>query len=113
GSSCGITPADTGSTAAAWSIVEERGESVNSQGSTESAEVTGPAEPTVDTDEAVDTAGAVDAKGRPLAVEPAAVPWLELGIFALIAFGLAWLVCLPLWVTGQWLSEPLAVQLCG
>ena len=67
-----------------------------SQGPIESAEVTGPAEPTVDTAEAVDTAEPVDAKGRPLAVEPAGVPWLELGIFVLIAFGLAWLVCLPL-----------------
>jgi membrane protease YdiL (CAAX protease family) len=80
---------------------------VNSQGPTESAEVSGPADPTVD------TAEAVDAKGRPLAVEPAAVPWLELGLFVLIAFGLAWLVCLPLWVTGQGLSDPLAVQLYG
>lgn len=80
---------------------------MNSQGPTESAEVSGPADPTVD------TAEAVDAKGRPLAVEPAAVPWLEFGLFVLIAFGLAWLVCLPLWVTGQGLSDPLAVQLYG
>src|SRR5699024_4813287 len=104
---CGITPADTGTAAARSDIVEERGESVNSQGPTESAEVSGPADPTVD------TAEAVDAKGRPLAVEPAAVPWLEFGLFVLIAFGLAWLVCLPLWVTGQGLSDPLAVQLYG
>src|SRR5699024_2201261 len=94
-------------------IVKERGESVISQGAIESAEVTGPAEPTVDTAEAVDTAEPVDAKGRPLAVEPAGVPWLALGSFVLIAFGLAWLVCLPLWVTGQGLSDPLAVQLYG
>ncbi|SDS08686.1 Membrane protease YdiL, CAAX protease family [Brevibacterium siliguriense] len=55
----------------------------------------------------------VDAKGRPLAVVPARVPWLELGIFAVIAFGLAWLVCLPLWLSGKGLSDVVAVQLYG
>ncbi|TGD30068.1 CPBP family intramembrane metalloprotease [Brevibacterium sp. S22] len=58
-------------------------------------------------------AEAADRKGRPLAVVPTRVPWLELGIFAVIAFGLAWLACLPLWVSGEGLGDPLAVQLYG
>ncbi|WP_343071787.1 CPBP family intramembrane glutamic endopeptidase [Brevibacterium renqingii] len=58
-------------------------------------------------------AEAVDVKGRPLAVVPAQVPWLELGVFVITAFGLAWLVCLPLWITGKGISDPLSVQLYG
>ena len=58
-------------------------------------------------------AEAADAKGRPLAVVPARAPWLELGIFAVIAFGLAWVVCLPLWISGKGLSDVLAVQFYG
>jgi membrane protease YdiL (CAAX protease family) len=61
----------------------------------------------------VTPAEATDAKGRPLAVVSAKVPWLELGIFAVIAFGLAWVACLPLWVSGEGLSDLLAVQLYG
>ena len=53
------------------------------------------------TNEAHPTTEAVDAKGRPLAVVPARVPWLEIGIFAVAAFGLAWLACLPLWVSAE------------
>src|SRR5699024_309054 len=123
------TPAAPLSLGQRRSVTRERGESVNSQvqGPTGSAEATGPAEPMINPAEAIHpaeavpgtaaappgTAAAVDAKGRPLAVVPAGVPWLELGLFAVIAFGLAWLVCLPLWVTGQGLSDPLAVQLYG
>ncbi|WP_246490454.1 CPBP family intramembrane glutamic endopeptidase [Brevibacterium oceani] len=59
------------------------------------------------------TTEAVDTKGRPLAGVPRRMPWLELGLFAVIAFGLAWLACLPLWTSGEGLSDPLAVQLCG
>ena len=55
----------------------------------------------------------VDAKGRPLAVVPSRVPWLEIGIFAVIAFGLAWLACLPLWTSGEGISDPLAVTVFG
>lgn len=55
----------------------------------------------------------VDAKGRPLAVVPTRVPWIEVGVFAVIAFGLAWLACLPLWTSGEGLGDPVAVQLCG
>lgn len=62
---------------------------------------------------AVPAAPAVDAKGRPLAVVPATVPWLEVAIFVVIAFALAWLVCLPLWISGKGLSDPLAVQVYG
>ncbi|WP_228278307.1 CPBP family intramembrane glutamic endopeptidase [Brevibacterium limosum] len=58
-------------------------------------------------------AEAVDRKGRPLAVVPGRVPWLELGIFAVIAFGLAWVACLPLWISGEGLSNVVAVQLYG
>ncbi|WP_432789852.1 CPBP family intramembrane metalloprotease [Brevibacterium sp. K11IcPPYGO002] len=55
----------------------------------------------------------VDAKGRPLAVVPSRVPWLEIGVFAVIAFGLAWLACLPLWTSGEGISDPLAVTVFG
>ncbi|WP_423058619.1 lysostaphin resistance A-like protein [Brevibacterium linens] len=55
----------------------------------------------------------VDAKGRPLAVVPARVPWLELGIFAVTAFGLAWLACLPLWFSDQGIGDPVLLLACG
>ncbi|WP_434591765.1 lysostaphin resistance A-like protein [Brevibacterium sp. 1718] len=55
----------------------------------------------------------VDAKGRPLAVVPARVPWLEIGIFAVIAFGLAWLACLPLWFSAEGIGDPVLLLACG
>ena len=55
----------------------------------------------------------VDAKGRPLAVVPARVPWLEIGIFAVIAFGLAWLACLPLWFSAEGIGDPFLLLACG
>ncbi|WP_262774724.1 CPBP family intramembrane glutamic endopeptidase [Brevibacterium permense] len=55
----------------------------------------------------------VDAKGRPLAVVPARVPWLEIGIFALIAFGLAWIACLPLWFSEKGIGDPALLLACG
>ena len=57
--------------------------------------------------------GQVDAKGRPLAVVPTRVPWLEVVIFLVLAFGLAWVACLPLWLSGKGLSDPLLVQVTG
>jgi membrane protease YdiL (CAAX protease family) len=38
--------------------------------------------------------------------QPPGVPWLLMLIFAVISFGLAWLICLPLWL-GKGLAEPL------
>lgn len=58
-------------------------------------------------------AEAVDAKGRPLAVVPARVPWLEVGIFVVVAAGLAWLAALPLWTSGEGLSDLALVQAAG
>lgn len=55
----------------------------------------------------------VDAKGRPLAVVPARVPWLEIGIFAVTAFGLAWLACLPLWSSEKGIGDPVLLLACG
>ncbi len=65
------------------------------------------------TNEAHPTTEAVDAKGRPLAVVPARVPWLELGIFAVLAFGLAWLACLPLWFSEEGIGDPVLLLACG
>ncbi|WP_228282463.1 CPBP family intramembrane glutamic endopeptidase [Brevibacterium atlanticum] len=56
---------------------------------------------------------AVDAKGRPLAVVPHRVPWLEVGIFIVVAFGLAWLACLPLWLSDEGIGDPVALLICG
>lgn len=55
----------------------------------------------------------VDAKGRPLAVVPSRVPWLPVGVFVAVAVGLAWLVCLPLWLSGEGLSNLALVQISG
>lgn len=55
----------------------------------------------------------VDAKGRPLAIVPAAVPWLEFAVFVAVAVILAWLVCLPLWLSGEGLGDPVLVQVSG
>ncbi|GGC28955.1 abortive infection protein [Brevibacterium sediminis] len=55
----------------------------------------------------------VDAKGRPLAVVPARVPWLEIGIFTVTAFGLAWLACLPLWFSEEGIGDPVLLLACG
>lgn len=55
----------------------------------------------------------VDPKGRPLAIVPTQVPWLEIGIFVAVAMILAWAVCLPLWMSGEGLGNPLLVQVSG
>lgn len=55
----------------------------------------------------------LDAKGRPLAVVPTRVPWLEVGVFFVVAFALAWLACLPLWLSGKGMSDMLFVQVTG
>ncbi|MCD1285264.1 CPBP family intramembrane metalloprotease domain-containing protein [Brevibacterium sp. CCUG 69071] len=55
----------------------------------------------------------VDAKRRPLAVVPSRVPWLPVGVFVAVAVGLAWLVCLPLWLSGEGLSNLALVQISG
>lgn len=55
----------------------------------------------------------LDEKGRPLAVVPAKVPWVALGVFVLVAGCLAWVACLPLWISGEGLKNMVAVQLCG
>lgn len=43
----------------------------------------------------------------PAAAAPTSVPWAAVGVFAAVAFGLAWLVALPLWF-GDGLASPLA-----
>ncbi|GAA1641177.1 MULTISPECIES: CPBP family intramembrane glutamic endopeptidase [Brevibacterium] len=55
----------------------------------------------------------LDEKGRPLDIVPQRVPWPAVGVFILVAGSLAWVVCLPLWVSGKGLSDPVLVQLCG
>ncbi|GAA1863047.1 hypothetical protein GCM10009813_25100 [Brevibacterium marinum] len=55
----------------------------------------------------------VDAKGRPLAIVPATVPWLAVAVFVAVAVVLAWLICLPLWISDEGLQDVLLVQLCG
>lgn len=37
----------------------------------------------------------------------ATVPWLPVGVFAVVSCGLAWLVASPLWARGQGLADPL------
>lgn len=46
-------------------------------------------------------------------VTPARVPWLEVGVFILVAVGLGWLVCLPLWLSGKGLGDPVLTQICA
>lgn len=55
----------------------------------------------------------VDATGRPLAIVPAKVPWLEFAVFVAVAVILAWLVCLPLWLSGEGMGNALLVQISG
>ncbi|MGA0566633.1 CPBP family intramembrane glutamic endopeptidase [Rathayibacter sp. KR2-224] len=50
----------------------------------------------------------VQASGTPF---PVRVPWLAVGTFVVIAFGLAWLITLPLWVSGSGLATPGAILL--
>ena len=40
---------------------------------------------------------------------PARVPWIAVSAFLVIAFGLAWLITLPLWLSGNGLATPGAV----
>jgi membrane protease YdiL (CAAX protease family) len=40
---------------------------------------------------------------------PARVPWPAVGSFIVIAFGLAWLIDLPLWLSGRGLATPGAI----
>ncbi|MCF2571710.1 CPBP family intramembrane glutamic endopeptidase [Brevibacterium sp. UCMA 11754] len=55
----------------------------------------------------------VDPKGRPLAIVPSSVPWLEFAVFVAVAVILAWLVCLPLWLSGEGLGNVMLVQVSG
>lgn len=55
----------------------------------------------------------VDSKGRPLAIVPAKAPWLEIAVFVAVAVILAWLVCLPLWLSGEGLGNVMLVQITG
>ncbi len=48
--------------------------------------------------------------GRPSPF-PRRVPWMAVGAFVVIAFGLAWLIDLPLWTSGRGLATPGAVFL--
>lgn len=43
----------------------------------------------------------------PLPTRPDRVPWPAVGVFVVLAFGLGWLVCLPMWLSGG-LANPLA-----
>lgn len=60
-------------------------------------------------------AGAAAAAQTPTTppVTPARVPWLEVGVFILVAGGLGWLVCLPLWLSGEGLGDPVLTQICA
>lgn len=40
---------------------------------------------------------------------PTRVPWIAVAAFVVIAFGLAWLVTLPLWLSGKGLATPGAI----
>lgn len=55
--------------------------------------------------------GPPSASGPP--VTPTRVPWLEVGVFILVAGGLGWLVCLPLWLSGEGLGDPVLTQICA
>ena len=37
---------------------------------------------------------------------PTRVPWIPVTAFVVIAFGLAWLIALPLWLSGRGLATP-------
>ena len=67
----------------------------------------------VDTSAREPAGDVVEAKGRPLAIVPATVPWLEFAVFVAVAVILAWLVCLPLWLSGEGLGDPVLVQVSG
>ncbi|WP_025157901.1 CPBP family intramembrane glutamic endopeptidase [Leifsonia aquatica] len=54
---------------------------------------------------AASAASRPDGSGRP--DRPARVPWPAVGAYLVVAFGLAWLVALPLWLDGG-LSNPFA-----
>ena len=41
-------------------------------------------------------------------VLPETVSWPRVGVFALLAIGLAWAACSPMWVSGQGLAHPLS-----
>ena len=41
-------------------------------------------------------------------VLPQTVSWPRVGVFVLLAMGLAWVVCSPMWVSGQGLAHPLS-----
>ncbi len=64
-------------------------------------------------DPALGPSARLDSKGRPLNPVPVRVPWLEVGIFVATAVSLGWLVCLPLWLSGEGLENLVMVQLCG
>ncbi len=55
--------------------------------------------------EKIETRAAADIAPQP---EPRArVPWVAVGVFAVVSCGLAWLVAAPLWARGQGLHDPL------
>ncbi|MHA7986023.1 CPBP family intramembrane glutamic endopeptidase [Rathayibacter sp. CAU 1779] len=54
---------------------------------------------------------AVEADAASASPFPTKVPWLAIGTYVVIAFGLAWLICLPLWLSGRGLNTPGAIFL--
>ncbi|MHC2185927.1 membrane protease YdiL (CAAX protease family) [Rathayibacter agropyri] len=44
-------------------------------------------------------------QGGTAGADDTAVPWLKIAVFVVVAFGLAWVVALPLWITGTGLSS--------
>lgn len=44
-------------------------------------------------------------QGGTAGADDTAVPWLTIAVFVVVAFGLAWVVALPLWITGTGLSS--------
>ncbi|NNC11308.1 CPBP family intramembrane metalloprotease [Planctomonas sp. JC2975] len=53
----------------------------------------------------------VDADEASASPFPVRVPWPAVGTYVVIAFGLAWLICLPLWLSGEGLNTPGAIFL--
>ena len=48
-----------------------------------------------------------------MAIVPAKVPWLEFAVFVAVAVILAWVVCLPLWLSGEGIGNVMLVQVTG
>lgn len=47
----------------------------------------------------------------PVDLTPTTVPWRAVAVYALLACGLAWLVQLPIWLSGEGLASPLFLPL--